>query len=345
MLDPGVAYGRNLERYLALFRDLPARIEAIPGVRSASMSSASFFGTSSSRSNISYEGQPGEAPEREWPLKVGITPRFTETLGLTLVSGRPFTDRDHRTAPKVAVVSESIARRYFAGDDAIGKRFSFDSTFDPSEAVEIVGVVRDGRWNSLRQASPYLIYLPLEQAFSPRADLQVRSWGDPMAVIPEVQRVLASHDPGVRVTHAVTLDRLVEDSIIQERLLALLAGSFGTLALLLSSLGLYGVTSHGVQQRTSEIGLRLALGASAPNLQWMVLREVLVVALAGAAIGVPAALAAAGVVRTLLFGVAPTDPWIILSATTTLIGVAAAAGYLPARRACQIDPIRALRCQ
>jgi predicted permease len=345
MLDPRVAYGRSLDKYMALYRDLPARIDAVAGVRSASMSSASFFGSGSSRSNVTYEGQPGEAPENEWPLKVGITPRFTETLGLTLLMGRSFTDRDHRTAPKVALVSESIAKRYFAGSHPIGKRFSFDSTFQPDAAIEIVGVVRDGRWSSLRQTSPYMVYLPFEQALTPRADLQVRTWADPTAVIPEVQRVLAGHDPGVRVTHAVTLERLVEDSIIQDRLLALLAGSFGMLALLLSSLGLYGVTAHGVHRRTSEIGLRMALGASSRSLHWMVLREVLVLALAGAAIGVSAALAASGVVRTLLFGVAPTDPWTILAAATVLVGVAAGATYLPARRACRIDPIRALRCQ
>jgi predicted permease len=343
-LDPR-NYGRSLDKYLALSRDLPASIEAVPGVRSASMSTASFFGDSSSRSNVTYEGQAGEAPNSEWPLKVGITPRFTETLGLTLVSGRSFTNRDHRTAPKVAIVSESIAKRYFAGGNPIGKRFSFDSTFQPAKAVEVVGVVRDGRWNSLRQASPYLVYLPFDQALTQRPDLQVRTWGDPMGVLPEIQRAIAGHDPSVRVVHAVTLERLVEDSIIQDRLLALLAGSFGMLALLLSSLGLYGVTAHGVHRRTSEIGLRMALGASSRSLHWMVLREVLVLALAGAAIGVPAALAASSVVRTLLFGVAPTDPWTILAATTVLGGVAAAASYLPARRACRIDPIRALRCQ
>ena len=190
-----------------------------------------------------------------------------------------------------------------------------------------------------------MVYLPFEQALSQRADLQVRAWADPMSVMAHVEQAVAAHNPGVRVVHAVTLERLVEDSIIQDRLLALLAGSFGMLALLLSSIGLYGITAYGVHRRTGEIGLRMALGASDRSLQWMVLREVLVLALAGAAIGVSAALAASGVVRALLFDVAPTDPWTILAATTVLVGVAAGASYLPARRACRIDPIRALRSQ
>jgi predicted permease len=345
MLDPRVAYGRDIGKYRMLYRDLPGRIAAVPGVRSASMSSAIFFGGNSTRSNVTYEGQPGEAPENEWPLKVGITPGFAETLGLTLVSGRPFTTGDHLTAPKVAIVSESIARRYFADSNPVGKRFSFDSTFEPAKAIEIVGVVRDGRWSSLRQVSPYMVYLPFDQAISERADLQVRTWADPMSVMAQVEQALAAHDPDVRVVHAVTLERLVEDSIIQDRLLALLAGSFGVLALLLSSIGLYGITAYGVHRRTGEIGLRMALGASSGSLQWMVLREVLVLALVGAAVGVSAALAASRVVRALLFEVAPTDPWTILVASTVLVGVAAVASYLPAGRACRIDPVRALRSQ
>jgi ABC-type antimicrobial peptide transport system permease subunit len=176
-------------------------------------------------------------------------------------------------------------------------------------------------------------------------DLQVRTAVDPTAVTAQVQEAVRRFDPGVRVVHTVTLERLVDDSIAQDRLLALLAGFFGVLALVLSSVGLYGITSYGVHRRTNEIGVRMALGASMQSVCRMVLREVLVLVISGAAVGIAAALMAAGIVRGLLFGLTPTDPISIAMATATLVAIALLAGYLPARRASRLEPVRALRCE
>jgi predicted permease len=344
MLDARAAFGKAREQYVNLHQQLPQRIEGVPGVQSASLSSASFFGGSSSRGNIAYEGQTGEAPQNEWPFKVRITPRFPETVGLTLLAGRTFSDRDDPTVP-VALVSESIARRYFAGDHAIGKHFCFSSSFAVDCAIEIVGIVRDVRYGNLREASPYVVYLSAQQDPPSRADLQVRTRTDPAAMAAQIQKAVRDFDPRLRVVHSVSLERLVEDSIIPDRLLALLATFIAVLALVLSTAGLYGVTAYDVHRRSRELGVRLALGASRRGVQWMVLREVLILGLIGATVGVAASLASVRVVRGLLFEVMPADPATIAGASVVLIVIAAMAGLVPARRACRLDPIRALRCE
>jgi predicted permease len=346
MMDVAPAYGNDAGKYLAMYRELTPRIEQLPGVRSASFARETFFSGNVSRGNIAYQGQPGEAPRGEWPYKVRITPRFPETFGLSLMAGRTFSDRDDRRAPKVAIVSESIAKRNFPGENPVGRRLCFCSRFtdaDP-DAIEIVGVVRDVRYGSLREVSPFTVYLPVEQQpASHRSDLHVRTEADPRQMAAQVQDVVRRFNPQIRMTHTTTLERLVEDSIVQDRLLAALSTASALLALMLAVVGLYGITSYGVQRRTNEIGVRMALGASPDAVRWMVLREVLWLATAGAAIGIPAALAASGLVRSLLFDLTPVDPVTIAIATSLLILVAAIAGFFPARRATRIDPIAALR--
>lgn len=347
MMDAAAAYGNDPQKYLVMYRELTARVEQMPGVRSASFARETFFSGNASRGNIAYEGQTGEAPQSEWPFKVRITPRFPETFGLSLIAGRTFSDRDDRHAPKVAIVSDSIARRYFPGQSAVGRRFCFCDRFAiANETIEIVGVVRDVRYGSLRDMSPFTVYLPIEQQpLSRRSDLHVRTQGDPRVMAAQVQDAVRRFNPQIRMAHTTTLERLVEDSIVQDRLLAMLSTAFAALALVLAAVGLYGITSYGVHRRTNEIGVRMALGASKGDVQWMVLREVLLLVTAGAAVGIPASIAASGLVRSLLFGLTPTDPVTVAGATFMLIVVAALAGYLPARRATRIDPIAALRVE
>jgi predicted permease len=343
MLDPRPAYGQQREKYLGLYGNLIGRARELPGVRSASFSNHTFFGGGDSRRTITYEGHITQAPRDERPNLLTITPGFPETFGLSLIAGRTFHDRDDRTAPKVALISESVAKRAFPGENPVGKRFCFSDSFQPQCAIEIVGVVGDVRYNNLRRVSPYALYVPVQQDPVMRGDLHVRTWADPAGMAAQLEEMIRRYEPGVRVLHTVTLERLVEDSIIQDRLLALVATFFAVLALVLSALGLYGITSYGVHRRTSEIGVRMALGASAQNVQWMILREVLVLVAAGGAGGIAAALAVSEVVRSLLFGLTPTDPLIIAAATFALILIALLAGYLPARNACRVDPIQALR--
>jgi predicted permease len=343
MLDPRPAYGKDMEKYFALYRDLTQQVEALPGVRAASFSSASFFGAGASRPNITYEGQPHQAPESEWPIRVKTTPRFIETLGLTLLAGRTFAARDNRSAAKVGIISESIARRNFPGGNPVGKHFCFSSTFEAACAIEIVGVVRDVRYSNLREASPYTLYVPIEQGPAERGDLQVRTSTDPTGLAGQVQQAVRRYHPALRVVHTAPLERLVKDSIVQDRVVALLAAFFALLALGLSAVGLYGITSYGVHHRTNEIGVRMALGASRWSVQWMVMREVLVLVVIGATVGITAALVATRGIRALLFDVTPTDPWTVTVATLALVVVTLLAGYLPARRACRVDPIQAVR--
>ena len=345
MMDPRAALEMDPEKYLTMYRELPARVAQLPGVRAASYADTSFFGSSTSRGSIAYEGYGRQVPEGERPFKLRVTPTFPETFGLSLVAGRTLADRDDRHARRVAIVSESIATRYYAGRSAVGMRFCFSDRFHPDCAVEIVGVVKDVRYNSLRAASPFTVYIPINQEVRVRGDLQVRTFGDPEDVAGAVHAAIRQFNPRLHVVHTTTLDRLLDESVVQDRLLATLSAAFAVVAVLLGAVGLYGITSYAVHRRTNEIGVRLALGASGSDVRWMVLRDVLAIVLAGAAVGIPAALGAGRLVRSLLFGLSPADPAVIAGSAALLLAVAALAGYLPARRATRIDPVAALRME
>jgi len=345
MIDPRAAYGPDPAKVPPPYREIAERLAKLPGVRSASYGDASFFGAGASRGNIAYEGYAHNVAESDFPYKLRITPAFPETFGLTLVAGRTFTARDTRAAPKVALVSESIARRYFPDGAAVGRRFCPSDRFSAGCAVEIVGVVKDVRYNSLRATSPFTIYRPVEQEPRVRGDLQVRTVGDPRVMAAQVREEVRRFNPDIRVVHITTLEQLVDDSIVQDRLLATLSAAFATLAVILAAVGLYGITSYTVHRRTAEIGVGRALGASMPSVRWLVLREVLLLVIAGAAVGIPAALAASRIVEGLLFNLTPTDPMTVAGATVALLVVASLAGYLPARRATRINPITALRVE
>ncbi|HEU4892649.1 MAG TPA: ABC transporter permease [Vicinamibacterales bacterium] len=342
-IDPRPAYGNNPQKYTELYRQLPQQLTQLAGVHSASFADASFFGGNVSRGNVAYEGYVHVVPQSEYPFKVRITPGFPETFGLSLVAGRTFSSADDGRAARIALVSESVAVRYYGGRKAIGKRFCFSDTFHPACAIEIVGIVKDVRYNNVRQPSPFTLYLPIEQDPRVRGDLQVRTRIDPTAMSAQVQGAVRRFNPGLRVVHTTTLRALVEDSIVQDRLLSTLSSAFALLAVILSTVGLYGMTSYDIHRRTREIGVRMALGGSLSTVRWMVLREVVLLAAVGAAIGIPATLAASRLFRSLLFVVSPTDLVTIAGATALLTGTAALAGYLPARRATRLDPVAALR--
>jgi ABC-type antimicrobial peptide transport system permease subunit len=243
----------------------------------------------------------------------------------------------------VGIVNRKFARKYFANVNPIGRHVGFGTDPGTKLDIEIVGVVGDTRYENLREEVPYELYVPYtQQPFVVGMTAYVRAAADASGLLPVLRKVVTELDPSVPLYQVRTLDQQVENSLITERLLATLSGGFGILATLLAAMGLYGVMAFMVARRTHEIGVRMALGASGGSVIWLVMRETIVLAGVGVAIGLPAALGLTRLVQAQLFGVAPSDGLTICLATAGIAAVAMVSGYLPARRATAIDPMRAL---
>ena len=262
---------------------------------------------------------------------------------MPLVEGREFTDRDTLIAPGVVLVNETLARKYWPGESAVGKRMG--SSADRTK-WEIVGVVKDAKYGNLRSDVPPMMYHALLQWPEPRPmTLHIRTSGDPVQLANRIRSEIAAVDKSLAVFDIKTLKTQVEQTLVRERTIAALAILFGLLALGLTCVGLYGVIAYAAARRTSEIGVRIALGATRAGVIWMILRETLAMLLAGAVFGVPATLVVTRLIRSQLFGLTPSDPATIAGAGIILAVVGAAAGYIPARRAASLDPIGAMRCE
>jgi len=307
-------------------------------VRSASMGSMGLLGPGLTIQSIHVEGETPRGEETGGWIN-SVSPRYFETLRMPLLLGRSFTARDTKTAPKVAIVNQAFARRFFSSSSAVGRHFGVGDLNN----IEIVGIVRDGKYKDVREQTPNLVYLPFEQNPDQPMTLCVRTVGDPAKVAGAIRREVRAVDANVPIYNVRTLETQLDESLSQERLVATLSGWFGAFAMLLAAMGLYGVLAYSVTRRTNEIGLRMALGAERGGVIWMVLREALLLVGMGIAIGVPIALALARSVTSLLYGLKPTDPLTISAAAITLFAVATVASYLPARRAARVDPMVALR--
>ena len=281
-------------------------------------------------------------PERQ-PVRVAynsVAPRYFSTLGIPLVSGRDFDDRDTPTSPKVAVVSERLAR-HFAGSP-VGQQLG-----SGADACEVVGVVKDVRYANVKDTPREVVYFPIFQApgrsmwYSPT--FEIRFTGGAGDILQSARDAVARVDRGLTMFKVNTLERQTEESFARERLLAILTSYFGAFAVLLACVGLYGLLSYGVTQRTAELGLRMALGAQPSAVRWMVIRESAWTVLAGAGVGFVASIAAVRALQSQLFGVIPHDPTAFATATALLLVTTFAAAYLPARRASRVDPLTALR--
>jgi len=268
-----------------------------------------------------------------------VTPRFFETMGIPLRLGRDFSPLDGSGAPKVAIINESIARQ-FSGANPIGRHVGFGGPPD----MEVVGVIADSKYNGIRDAIPNTIYLPAGQSQTIAAErtLHVYTTINPANLAAAVREQIRSLDQNLPVKISLFSD-LVDERLVQERLVATLSGFFGGLALLLASVGLYGVMTYNVQRRTREIGIRMSMGAGRPQVLWMVAREALGLIVAGVILGLPAAQGAARLVSSMLFGLTPGDPATVLGATGLLAVTGLLAALLPACRAAQVDPLVALR--
>jgi len=333
------------EQQLApVYDEILRKVNGLAGVSSSSLALNEILGSGRWSSVISFAG--ASTPIAPSPHIFIASPDYFRTVGMTVKRGRGFARADRDGSPRVAIVNETLARRV-AGGDALGKRFHFGEPGDPEPFdIEVIGVVRDAKINDLRQAPRPTVYQPLAQALDVGVDaLQVRAAGDPASLAEQVRRAVQSVNAGLRISEVKTMRTAVDQSLREERLLATLSSSFGLAALFLVCLGLYGVIAQWTGQRTQEIGVRMALGATRGGVQWLVLRQAFVLVLAGVVIGLPAAAAGARVIEGLLYGVPPSDPVTLALAGLSLFLVAAAAAYLPARRASRADPMMALRSE
>ncbi|HKQ97143.1 MAG TPA: FtsX-like permease family protein, partial [Candidatus Polarisedimenticolia bacterium] len=329
------------------YQRLVERIRAVPGVRAATVATYSPMSGTSRSSSLVVEGFTA-APGEDVLANVNqVAPQFVETLGIPLVKGRQFDERDSLTAPKVAFVNEAFARAYFAHRDPIGMHVGFGS--EPKDAtIEIVGVVGDAKYDNPRDAPERMLFLPLLQQSDQSgyaSDLEIRTSIDPDGVVPAVRRAIAEVDARVPIADVSTLARQVADSVRADFLLAQLVGAFSLLALVLACVGLYGVVSQSVARRTNEVGIRMALGAGRGDILGMLMREAGVLILAGLAIGLPGALLGSRLLMSLLFGITPADPLTLLGSAGLLLAVAVLAGFIPARRASRVEPLVSLRAE
>jgi predicted permease len=283
--------------------------------------------------------QPREDEDTDTSVQ-SASPGYFRAMGIPLVAGREFTERDDAAAPKVAIVNSVFARYFFGNSNPVGRHLG--GRRDKLD-TEIVGVVMGNRRNP-REAASRFVYFPCAQ--SNRLEqlmFYVRTSGSESQAGPEIRRLVQQLDANLPVLGLNSMKVRIERSVFAERLIALLSAAFGALATLLAAIGLYGVIAYTVARRTSEIGLRMALGATRAGVLWLVLQEAGLLALAGIALGAPVAFALSRLVESQLFGITPSDPLTFAAAGALLAAIALLAGYLPGRRAARIDPITALR--
>jgi predicted permease len=330
------------KRELAFRGEIVERIKAIPGVDAVADTSTVPLSGSGWSNAIWLEGASRE--QKIDTLLMAVGPDYFKTLRMPLLAGRAFDQRDMPNTPLVAIVSETFARQLLNGANPIGRMFRREATPGASETVyQIIGLVRDSKYEELREEpSPVVFVASSQDPHNSGLQLLIHSNLPQTEITAAVRRTLGEFNPNIDVSFQ-GFKAMVEESVLRERLLATLSGFFGVLALLLASIGLYGILSYGVASRTKEIGIRMALGAQAREVLALVLREAFVLVLVGVAVGLPVIFAATRFASTLLFGLTPTDPVSLTLATLLLFMVALVAGYLPARRATKVNPLVALR--
>ena len=324
-----------------LLREVEEKVKAVPGVQAASFAFITFNQGFWTGPAFTHEPGAPEGPNRVVRHNV-VGPDFFAVMGLPLVAGRTFGPQDTHTSQTVAVISESMAQRFFPNGSPLGKRFGINGP-QSSEKIEVVGVVRDAKYGSLTESIRPMAYYSHAQQPGALGNLVVRYSGAAGSVVPQIRQTIRQVDRNLPIDDVVTLSDHIGRSLVQQKLVARLASFFGLLALLLACIGLYGVMSYGVARRTNEIGIRMALGARSSSVLWLVLREALTLVVIGLVVGVLTSLAVTKTAATLLYELKPNDPLTIAIATLLLAGVAVLAGYLPARRAARVDPMVALR--
>jgi predicted permease len=356
--------GYKGQRLRDFYERLRASCETLPGVQSLSLATIVPLGGMRWSQDFAAEGHQWQEGDTKSVDLNAVGPRYFETMGIPLLLGRDFRDSDNPPysvdpptviplkppgeelpGPRVVIVSESMARHFFAGKNPVGMHLCLEEEYRADRAYEIIGVVKDVHYFGLREAVEPMVYMPVWRGEIPFRALCIHTSHNLPAIVEGVRRKVSAIDSGIPVLSARTMQQQIDSHILEDRIIATVSSFFGVLALLLAGVGMYGVISYTVTRRTREIGIRMALGAQRASIQWLVLRDSGLLVLAGAVIGIPAALAASRLIRATLYGVAPQDPLAIVLATAALAAVAAIASFLPARRAARVDPIVALHME
>lgn len=366
--------GYELLKAREFYKTLQATLEALPGVQSVGIARVKALDGDRSSSTVTVEGYRAKDGEDMEPWVNTISPGYFAALGIPVISGREFLlsderamipqeildrldynrqadrdryeelDRQLKGAPKYAIVNEKFAHYYFPEGNAVGKHFGFGGNPGTKTDIEIVGVVRDSMYSTLREQIPRQVFTPyLEAGFVTGMNVYVRTTLDPPQMFAAIRKTIQGMDSSLPIFELRTMNEQIDRSLVTERMIAMLSAVFGIIATVLATVGLYGVMAYTVARKTREIGIRIALGAFGKDVIWMVMREVLLLVGIGAIAGVGAAIFLTRFVQAQLFGLTPNDPSTLVVATIALTAVAALAGYLPAMRASRIDPIRTLR--
>jgi predicted permease len=334
--------GYDSVRMRTLFARVEEELRGMPGASAVASAMVPLIGGSSWGTNVTVEGYKPEGSHANARFN-GIGAGYFRTTGVQMLAGREFTHADDRGRAKVAIVNETFARRFGLGTQAIGKRMA-DRTGDTVTLdLEIVGLVRDAKYNSVKDEIPPLFFTPHRQGNPGEMNFYVRTEGDPATILRAIPAVVRRIDPMLPVERLRTMPDEIKQNVFADRLLSTLSAAFAALATLLASIGLYGVLAYSVAQRTREIGVRMALGAGAAQVRGLVLRQVGLMTLIGGVIGVAGALALSRAARAMLFQMSGADPFVMVASVALLSLVALAAGYVPARRASRVDPMQALR--
>jgi putative ABC transport system permease protein len=336
--------GYDEARARNFYKELVERVRNQPGVSGAGLASVVRLGSGGSRRTIEVEGfvaQKGDEMEIDYNV---VSPRYLQTMGIPLVRGRDFSEQDDKGQPLVAIINETMARRFFPGGDAVGRRLVYPGLMsNPPRYLEIVGVAREGKYRSLREQDRPSFYVPFLQSYRPQMTLHVRTEGDPRAALSGVRHLVQELDRDLPIFNVRTFREQVGNALYKERLATTMLGVFGLIALLLAAVGIYGVISYSVVQRTREIGIRMALGAQASDILRMIVTQGMLITCTGVLVGLVAAFALTRISASLLYGVTATDPLTFIGVSLILALVALVATFIPARRALKVDPIEALR--
>jgi len=341
-IDPRLN-GYSEQRGLAFIRDLQERLARLPGVASVAAADPGPLTNSNRGSNITVAGYQAREDEDMTVSRHAVTPGYFHTMGVPVLRGREITDGDLTSPDKAVVVNEAFVRRFFGARNPLGVRMMFGASNHPKLDREIVGVVEDFKHNSLREKPQPAVFAAYTNEGLNRMDFYVRGERDIASLGGQVRASVQQMDASLPVFDLHPVEVQVENSLLVDRLIAILSCAFGLLATLLAAIGLYGVVAYTVARRTAEIGIRVALGAVPRDVLWLVMKDVATLVALGLAIGLPAALVLARLVQSQLFGLQARDPLIFTAASLALVLVAVFSGIIPSSRAARIDPVDALR--